>query len=338
VNPILVNTLDKIPHDINLLPDTTALEPELGPLVWPTQTVRFGLFAMALIAAFAAPLIHLKQSAHQSFFYEYIPFVPFLSAVVVYWDRLQLPQRTGLERSRSLFCAAASLGLLALYWGAIWAGIELKETEALALTTAAFLLLMLAGALFFFGAHFMRVIAFPVALCGFLVPPPPSVLDPIVSFMQSTSAWCAHFLFCLVGTPNVKEGMLLELPNCTMEITPECSGFNAGVILLLLGLMIGHVCFRSGWNRLWLALAIVPLAIARNGLRMFALGESWVHFGLQQSEVWMHRRGGAIFFVLSLFPLLILLVALKKFENRHQGNSETVKASEKNNGFSSAQD
>jgi hypothetical protein len=40
--------------------------------------------------------------------------------------------------------------------------------------------------------------------------------------------------------------MLLELPNATIEITPKCCGFHAGVILLLLGLAGGYMFFRSG--------------------------------------------------------------------------------------------
>jgi hypothetical protein len=80
------------------------------------------------------------------------------------------------------------------------------------------------------------------------------------------------------------------------------------------------------------------VAIARNGLRIFALGELCVHFGPKQIDSPLHSKGGAIFFVLSLFSLLILVAPLKKVENRRQGHWETAKAPEENTGFSGAQE
>ena len=104
------------------------------------------------------------------------------------------------------------------------------------------------------------------------------------------------------------------MSNFSFEITPECSGFHAGVILFLTGLVGAHLFLRSPWNRLTLALAVVPLEIARNGFRIFTLIEMCAHYGVKEIDSPFHRHGGPVSYALALIPLLWLLVALGKVE------------------------
>ena len=66
-------------------------------------------------------------------------------------------------------------------------------------------------------------------------------------------------------------------------------------------------------------LFVIPLAVLRNGFRIFTVGEMCVNFGPQMINHWIHRKGGPIFFGLSLVPLFLLLLALYRFENRQRG-------------------
>jgi exosortase len=295
-------------------PRRQPLEP--NPMVWPARTALFAAFTAALAAAFIVPLVHLTKYSLNSFLISYIPLIPFISGYLIGVGRARLPQRAACGLTGALVCAAAGVGLLALYWEDSQIGVKLEETQALAFTTGAFLLLLLAGAFLLFGNAFIRAIVFPVALCGFMIPLPPAMLDPVVNLLQNVSAWAAHVFLLLARTPHIKEGTLLTLSDVTMLVTPECSGFRATVLLLLTGLVGGHLFLRSGWNRLWLVLAVLPLAIARNGFRIFVLAELYVHTGSQEIGSLFHRRGGALIFALSLVPLLLFLVALHKAENR----------------------
>jgi exosortase C (VPDSG-CTERM-specific) len=289
---------------------------ETNPMVWPVQTALFAAFAAALAAAFIVPLVHLTKYSLNSFLISYIPLIPFISGYLIGVERERLAQRATCGLTGALACAAAGLGLLAIYWDNSREGVKLEETQALAFTTGAFLLLLLAGAFLLFGNGFIRAIAFPVALCGFMIPPPPAMLDPVVNLLQNVSAWAAHVFLLLARTPHIKDGTLLTLSDITIMVAPECSGFRAAIILFLTGLVGGHVFLRSGWNRLWLVLAVVPLAIARNGFRIFVLAELCAHLGPQMIDSRFHSRGGALLFALTLIPLLLFLVALRKSENR----------------------
>jgi exosortase/archaeosortase family protein len=121
------------------------------------------------------------------------------------------------------------------------------------------------------------------------------------------------------------DGTILVLPNTSLEVTPECSGFHAAIALILTSLFAGHLFLRSGWNRLWFALAVVPLGIARNGFRIFVLSEMCVRQGPQALESPIHSQGGKLFFALSLIPLFLILVILHKAEKRQPGGLETAK-------------
>jgi exosortase/archaeosortase family protein len=71
---------------------------------------------------------------------------------------------------------------------------------------------------------------------------------------------------------------------------------------------------RRPWKRAVLCLAVIPLALLRNGFRVFVLGELCVHVGPQMIDSPIHHHGGPLFFVLSLVPFFLLLYWLKRTE------------------------
>jgi len=65
-------------------------------------------------------------------------------------------------------------------------------------------------------------------------------------------------------------------------------------------------------------LVVIPLALLRNGFRIFVIAELCVRMGPQMIDSPIHRRGGPVFFVLSLVPLFLLLLYLSKRELRKE--------------------
>jgi exosortase/archaeosortase family protein len=75
-----------------------------------------------------------------------------------------------------------------------------------------------------------------------------------------------------------------------------------------------------------LVIVVVPLAILRNGFRIFVVGELCVRISHDMINSPIHRHGGPIFFVLSLIPFFALLLLLRKSE---LPGSKTVDVTEK---------
>jgi exosortase/archaeosortase family protein len=89
-------------------------------------------------------------------------------------------------------------------------------------------------------------------------------------------------------------------------------------VLLIVSLVAGRLFLRSPWKRTVLALAIIPLALLRNGFRVFVIGELCTHVGPEMINSPIHHRGGPLFFALSLIPFFLLLFYLRKSERFHK--------------------
>jgi len=203
---------------------------------------------------------------------------------------------------------------LAAYWWLANAGHLLKQEDYLALTSIAFLSFLVSGALLFLGADLLRQIAFPVALLLFMVPFPSVWLRQIESFLQHRSADVADMLFGMAGTPFLREDTFFQLPGMPLEVAPECSGVHSTLILFITSVLAGYWFLRAPWKRAVLALLVLPLAVFRNGLRIFTIGELCVYVDPQMIHSPIHTHGGPLFFVLSLVPFFLLLALLRKGE------------------------
>ena len=69
---------------------------------------------------------------------------------------------------------------------------------------------------------------------------------------------------------------------------------------------------EDAWRRFALVAFVIPLAILRNGFRIFVIGLLCVNVGPQMIHSLIHRRGGPVFFMLSLIPFFLVLWWLRK--------------------------
>jgi exosortase len=142
------------------------------------------------------------------------------------------------------------------------------------------------------------------------------VLDKIVVFLQRASTVATFALFKLSGTPVIKEGFLLSLPSVQIEVAKQCSGIRSSEMLLITGLILAHLFLKKFWSQLIFVVSIVPMAIAKNAIRIFTLTMLGIHVDPGFLEGRLHHEGGGVFFALSLAILLGLLWALQVLEKR----------------------
>jgi len=159
-----------------------------------------------------------------------------------------------------------------------------------------------------------RSCRFPLAFLACMIPLPAVVEQAVESFLQHGSAPPALWLFRLIGTPVFAHDLVLDLPGISLRIAPECSGIRSTLVLFLTSLLAGHLFLRSGWRRSALAAAVIPLALLRNGFRVFTIGQLCVSVGPHMIDSPIHHSGGPIFFALSLIPFFGLLLLLARGE------------------------
>ena len=123
-------------------------------------------------------------------------------------------------------------------------------------------------------------------------------------------------IFNAIGTPLVRHGRVFELPGIVLQVAQECSGIHSSLVLLITSLIGAQLFLRTWWGRIALVAFVIPLAILRNGFRILVIGLLCVHVGPQMINGPIHRHGGPIFFALSVVPLFLLLLWLRRWESR----------------------
>jgi exosortase C (VPDSG-CTERM-specific) len=269
-------------------------------------------FAIVLLAAFAQPLIALITYAAGSQLYSYILLVPFVSAYMLYIRRDQLPKKYVADLPLAIVFLAVGLGVLMFTHWLHSSGRALSNNDYLVLLTLSFLCCLAAGGFFFLGRSWMRSAAFPLAYLIFMVPMPDAMADALETASKYASAEVANLLFHLSGIPFLRAGLFFQLPNITIEVAQECSGIRSSWVLLMTSIVGANLFLKTPWRRLALVAFVIPLAILRNGFRILVIGLLCVNVGPQMIHSLIHRRGGPLFFMLSLIPFFLVLWWLRK--------------------------
>jgi exosortase C (VPDSG-CTERM-specific) len=295
---------------------------------WPRSPgVGILLFSGFLALAFLSSLWELLLYSVSSDLYSYIPLIPFVSAYIIWLKQEKL--RGLLDRSprAALLALTIGAGVLITYWTLVGQGWQVNRNDKLTLMMSAFLSLLLGGGFLFLGAGVMRAIAFPAGILFFMVPPPTFLISWITSFLQHASAEAGYALLSLVGEPILRRGLIFQLSGMTIEVAEECSGIHSSLVLFITSLLAGYLFLRTPWKRTVLTLAVIPLAILRNGFRIFTIAMLCVHVDPRMIDSPIHHRGGPIFFVLSLVPFLAFLFVLRRSERQKNSPPAVIASS-----------
>jgi len=294
---------------------TTPFEPQTAA-ARPSEMRKFVVASVILLLVFSLPLYHLVRFALQNTLYSHIILIPFISLFLVWQRRSTLAARSTPNRQLAVVFFVAGIALLIGLELAVLSGSSFAPEDSLSLSTLAFLLIFAGICAWFLCRRMLRAVIFPLAFLLFIVPLPVFFVVWVETLLQHGSAMVAHGLFSLAGTTVFVDQLTFQLPGITLMIAPECSGIHSSLALLITSVLAGYVVLRSPGKRMILALAVIPLALLRNGLRVFVIGELCVRIGPEMINSYIHRHGGPLFFVLSLIPFFLLLLILVRSESK----------------------
>ncbi|HEY1788154.1 MAG TPA: archaeosortase/exosortase family protein [Verrucomicrobiae bacterium] len=273
----------------------------------------FSLAVLALALCFSRPLYNLFGLVTSDDLYTDIPLIPLISLYLIWIRRENLPFSLHTAIKPTALFSAAGLMILAAYWATAQNASWTIENY-LAINVLALLLIFTGVCFFFFGKAFMSAIAFPMVLLVFTIPFPDFLQHGFETFLQYGSAICAGTFFHLSSVPVFRDGLNFKIPGCVIQVAPECSGIHSTLVLAITSLIGGWLFLRSPWKRTVLALAVIPLALIRNGFRIFVIVRLCAAYGPKMLASPIHHHGGPLFFALSLIPFFLLLLYLRKTE------------------------
>jgi len=270
-------------------------------------------YLVLLTLLFIQPLTRLMLYAAHSDLHSHILLVPFITGYLLYIQRGR--HSAAYRRSIAGTVAVGGIGIAALAAWIGWRG-SLSLNDGLALTALAFVSFVAAGGFLFLGSKWMAARAFPVAFLIFVVPLPDAAVNWLEKASMLASAEAAALFFGVAGTPLVRYGTVFELQGIVLRVAQECSGIRSSLVLFITSLLASHLFLKTRWRRIILVAFVIPLGILRNGFRILVIGLLCVHVGPHMINSDIHRRGGPLFFALSLVPLCLLLWWLRRRERR----------------------
>ncbi len=265
----------------------------------------------AALALFRAPLDAWVRLSLNDRRYSHLVVIPLISACLLYWKRKKIFHD---ER----WCPRFGLPLLGL--GAALFGASrlsgLGPSGGLSLAMFAMVVMWAAGFVLCYGARPFQAARFPILVLLLMVPVPEALMEKIILVLQAGSADVSYAFFRLAGIPVFREGVRFELPVIGVQVAEECSSIHSACALFITGLLVGHFFLRSFWPKFCLSLLTVPIAVFTNAIRIFTIWWLAVHVDMGFMYGDLHRNGGMLFSLISLFILLAFLVLLRKVEHR----------------------
>ena len=207
--------------------------------------------------------------------------------------------------------------LAALIWSACRFKPELRAPYGPSIDVLVLVICWLALVIAFYGPQALKRLLFPLLLLFLMVPIPHPAMGKIVGGLQIASTYATFLLFKVAGVPVLANGFTISLPSFDIEVAKECSGIRSSIVLVVTALIVQHFCLRSGWTKAVFALAAVPLAIAKNAVRIFTLSMLAIKVDPGFLNGRLHHEGGIVFYLLAVASLLIALRVLQTVE-RHQ--------------------
>jgi len=278
-------------------------------------------FIGLLVLLFLQPLVSLMRHAAGASLHSHILLVPLISAYLIHLKWPELPKQYEASPGWGIGALMVGVGLSVTWWSLRGA---VSRTDALALMALSFVGFLVAGGFLFLGRNWMAAAAFPVAFLIFLAPMPDGMADSLETASKFASAEAADLFFNVTGTPVLREGTVFKLPGITVEVAQECSGIRSSWVLFITSLLASHLFLRSPWRRMVLVALVIPLGILRNGFRILVIGWLCVHVGPEMIDSPIHHRGGPFFFALSLIPLFLLLLWLRRGDSRKPAHSDAI--------------
>jgi exosortase A len=160
--------------------------------------------------------------------------------------------------------------------------------------------------LFLFGFRVLRLCLFPLLFLLFMIPVPAQIHASLTIPLQLLVTRATAWLSSSAGIPIYCEGNVIHHSRGTFEVVQACSGLRSITALLTLGAVFGYFSLSSNFLRTILFVSAIPIAIAVNILRVFAMVAAINFLGIDLTVGTPHTMLGLVLFgaAVAIFVLI----------------------------------
>lgn len=190
-------------------------------------------------------------------------------------------------------------GLTVLYLARLQQGLLTFET-------ASIIPVIIGSILIYAGWPALRALAFPIAFLTFAVPMPDWIMDAATVPLKVFISDIVTRVLYATGFPVAQNGVMIMIGSYQLLVKDACSGMNSIFALSAIGVFY---VFAFRWHEklrsLLLLLAIVPITILANFVRVFALVLMAYYGGPDLIEGVVHDLTGISLFVVAIVLLFL---------------------------------
>jgi exosortase len=177
-------------------------------------------------------------------------------------------------------------------------------------------LVLFAAVWFLMGGPVTRQSWLAIAYLAFMVPLPYLTLRALTYQSRLFDAGITAQALGWLGIPVLRDGVMLHLPNMTLEVADDCSSVPAIAALLALGAAYAQVQSRPTWIRVLLTISAAPLGLLSNIIRLILTSISAYYFGPIALNNVIHKFNGTSVFLATVLLLVLLDTLLVRVRAR----------------------
>jgi exosortase len=155
------------------------------------------------------------------------------------------------------------------------------------------------------GWRAVRLLRFPLVYFLFMLPQPETLILPITHALKLGLSTAAVWLLSHLGYAVGHGGVVLYIDQYELLVATACSGMNSLIGLGAIGVFYAYLRYEGNWRAAMpLLLAIAPIALLANFLRVLILILVTHHFGEQVAQRYVHDSAALIMFTLAVLMLV----------------------------------
>lgn len=163
-----------------------------------------------------------------------------------------------------------------------------------------------------YGMDLFRRVFWPLAFLLLMFPLPRRIDQAIMGPLQTWGAKMGQWMIGLAGIEVTRLGNTLIVEGNPMEVARACSGLRLVYAFMALAFCVAYLSKRVAWEKVLIATSSLPIAVAINAFRIFAIAAVLSYSGWRWSIGDVHDAWNWVMMPLALLALLLETWILKK--------------------------
>lgn len=219
-------------------------------------------------------------------------------------------QRETIERLRRPGNLLLGTLLLLLSLAVYVAG---RVFDFVSIETAGLVATVITTGYLYFGGAVLRATWFPVLWLAFLIPPPGWVVDRVTAPLKEFVSYASTGFLSWLDYPILRQGVTLFIGPYQLLVEDACSGLRSLSSLVVVTLLYIYIKNKPSWGyALFIAMLVIPVAVATNILRIVMLVLITYHLGDAAAQSFLHVTTGMVMFVVALLSIFAIDWAVER--------------------------